>query len=371
MGQSHMIVNLTKSEYLSPECFGNGCKLAEIAEVGGGVMRGLAVLLAECNEGNGDYHKMRTFQEGSEPIIYPGEKLSWRSEIPSLRGEWNYGVVPECSGRWARDNIVITGEYKEEFSGMPIAMRLRARAAQLSHNVLAKEIKMNLYGYAGLFFKDISRDVVAQIKMFLTDDPTTPFVRTMTRMFRDKLCSDFGSMFIANGKQNKWDLTWMDYEIVDSFMLIFNEEHETLKAAKAWFRKQQILPWQRELIKLYRERGDDGGRPTTNARLAVMQRYGLPYSYSRRLLPAKPYLDAARDAELKAVEEGLETVTPTAAKQFVESVVVGHSGRADRMIDVEPQGKETDAPLPQNPARTRRANHPRKRDAGRKADAES
>ena len=80
MGQYHVVANLDKKEFLHPHHFGDGLKLMEFGNSCEGTMTGLAVLLAEQNgRGGGDL----------------------RSEHPVI-------------GSWARDRIVIAGDYYED-----------------------------------------------------------------------------------------------------------------------------------------------------------------------------------------------------------------------------------------------------------------
>lgn len=79
MGQYYFVVNRTKCEYLHPHKFGDGLKLLEFGDSGGGTMLGLATLLADGNNrGGGDLHS-------NNPII----------------------------GSWAGHNIVIAGDYAD------------------------------------------------------------------------------------------------------------------------------------------------------------------------------------------------------------------------------------------------------------------
>jgi hypothetical protein len=87
MGQYYYIVNLDKKQYLHPHQFGNGLKLMEFGCSDLGAMTGLAILLAEGNgRGGGDL-------DSDNPII----------------------------GSWARDRIVVAGDYADdEYDGNTI-----------------------------------------------------------------------------------------------------------------------------------------------------------------------------------------------------------------------------------------------------------
>lgn len=81
MGQYYKVVNITKKETIHPHAFNDGAKLMEFGLSGCGMMAGLALLLADGNgRGVGDF-----------------------------RGDDAHGIV----GRWAGDQIVITGDYAD------------------------------------------------------------------------------------------------------------------------------------------------------------------------------------------------------------------------------------------------------------------
>ena len=80
MGQYHVVVNLDKKQFIHPHQLGDGLKLMEFANSAGGVMTGLAILLAVSNgRGGGD------LQSESEMI-----------------------------GSWGGDRIAIVGDYAED-----------------------------------------------------------------------------------------------------------------------------------------------------------------------------------------------------------------------------------------------------------------
>lgn len=71
MGQYHMIVNVSKQEFLSPRTFTDGSKLMEFGSSGGGTMLALAWLLK--NDWNGDY--ITIVGDYGEPTDYDQELL--------------------------------------------------------------------------------------------------------------------------------------------------------------------------------------------------------------------------------------------------------------------------------------------------------
>jgi len=111
MGQYYKIVNLDKRQYLYSHTFGDGLKLREFGASGGGMMYGLALLLADGNgRGGGDF-------PSSDPII----------------------------GSWAGDRIVIAGDYANEGTW---------GAAE----------KQTLYHQCGQEYEDVSAPLAALIK---------------------------------------------------------------------------------------------------------------------------------------------------------------------------------------------------------------
>lgn len=80
MGQYYRTVNLDKKQVLDPHEFNDGAKLMEFASSSCGMLRALAILLADGNgRGGGDLHS-------SDPLV----------------------------GSWAGDRIVIAGDYGDD-----------------------------------------------------------------------------------------------------------------------------------------------------------------------------------------------------------------------------------------------------------------
>lgn len=80
IGQYHYVVNADKREYLMPHRLGDGLKLMEFGNSAGGVMTGLAILLAVSNgRGGGD-------------LLHESELI----------------------GSWGGDRIAIVGDYAED-----------------------------------------------------------------------------------------------------------------------------------------------------------------------------------------------------------------------------------------------------------------
>ena len=128
MGQYYFIVNLDKRQYLHPHRFGDGLKLLEFGNSGGGTMCGLAILLADGNKrGGGDLYS-------NNPII----------------------------GTWAGDRIVVAGDYADAgkwLEGVPRDELQRVADDHYAEGYKQAE-RASLYAYANACFEDISDRVV-------------------------------------------------------------------------------------------------------------------------------------------------------------------------------------------------------------------
>ena len=118
MGQYHMVFNLDRKEYLCPHNFGEGIKLGEFGCGENGTMTALAFLLAESNgQGGGDFE--------DHPL----------------------------AGSWARDRIVISGDYAED----------ETKGTKFYRKVPSETGRGNLYHLVDLpdsGWREISLDVI-------------------------------------------------------------------------------------------------------------------------------------------------------------------------------------------------------------------
>jgi hypothetical protein len=154
MGQSYLVVNLDKKEFLDPSKFGDGLKLLEFGLSEMGTMSGLAILLADGNNGgNGGDIK-------EDPVS---------------------GIV----GHWAGDRVVIAGQYVTEDKF-------------ITKKSLTKGLrKPNTYYLAEKLFKDISYDVVFAL---MADD----YVRQeMVKGNVDDIIMDFNAIHKQLTKNQK------------------------------------------------------------------------------------------------------------------------------------------------------------------------
>jgi hypothetical protein len=115
MGQYHVLVNLDKREYVSPQGLGSGIKLWEMMASHPSALTALAPLLA-CSNGRGggdlnteyNWNVSGTHIENSETgetSNIPGDKAILVDSEPDKEK----GVI----GRWSGDRVAIVGDYGE------------------------------------------------------------------------------------------------------------------------------------------------------------------------------------------------------------------------------------------------------------------
>ena len=103
--QFHLIVNLDKQEYLDPDAFGDGRTLLEFASGSSFVLTALAWLCAEDNgKGDGD--------APADPLV----------------------------GSWARDRVVVAGDYGSVDPLLDVCLYDRAREAYADVSPLALQM---------------------------------------------------------------------------------------------------------------------------------------------------------------------------------------------------------------------------------------
>jgi len=138
MGQYHMVVNLTKREFIHPHKLGSGLKLWEQIANGanGGTGAALLVLLAASNgRGIGDLDVEDNWH-GPERV-----DMSGPGPMPESYPE----VAKRTIGRWAGDQIAVVGDYAED-SDLPPEFKASSILAETEE---------------GGTYIDISEDVLA------------------------------------------------------------------------------------------------------------------------------------------------------------------------------------------------------------------
>lgn len=120
MGQYYYIVNLDKKEYLHPHRFGDGLKLLEMACSSSGVLAGLSILLADGNgRGGGDLctNGAVKVKDDCWGVTFSSSRArkGERVEHKWTRDDVEYQTrVPDISGHWAGDRIVVAGDYADK-----------------------------------------------------------------------------------------------------------------------------------------------------------------------------------------------------------------------------------------------------------------
>jgi len=110
MGQYHMVVNLTKREFIHPHKLGSGLKLWEQIANGahGGTGAALLVLLAASNGRGGGDLDVENNWHGPERV-FPRDNAQ-PGPMPETYGE----IAKRTVGRWAGDQIAVVGDYAED-----------------------------------------------------------------------------------------------------------------------------------------------------------------------------------------------------------------------------------------------------------------
>jgi hypothetical protein len=108
MGQYHMVVNLTKNEYITPHKLGAGLKLWEQLANHPGTGAALIILLAALPtvRGGGDF-------DINENWHGPERTFPEHSTIPGPMPNGYEAVAARTIGRWVGDKIAIVGDYAE------------------------------------------------------------------------------------------------------------------------------------------------------------------------------------------------------------------------------------------------------------------
>lgn len=337
MGQYYVMVNLDKQELLCPDAFGDGPKLLEFGSSSNGMLQAFAMLTATGNgDGNGDICRTAHSTQGKIYEPRTGERIHYErqqdydhnhKQLPDGQTCGFRIMVPGLSGRWAGDRIVTAGDYTppgkfltkaQHLEGLRLALENRARYVRDNYKREPTDedfegVTANLYHYACARFTDISELAKEQLLLFEVGRGTDEnFAQIVTGMLERSLVRDFGTMVkVGKGKRvrYKYDLTWMAAECIDSF-LCRTDTAADMARAKKWLKDQVMLPWQLELIKLYR----GGERPTHRQVVDVLVKHKVNMHVERseqqqRLLPTRPYLNAALALE-GAVATGSTDAVP-------------------------------------------------------------
>ena len=110
MGQYHVVVNLTKREFIHPHKLGSGLKLWEQIANGanGGTGAALLVLLAASNGRGGGDLDVEDNWHGPERV-FPRDNAQ-----PGPMPETYSEIAKRTVGRWAGDQIAVVGDYAKD-----------------------------------------------------------------------------------------------------------------------------------------------------------------------------------------------------------------------------------------------------------------
>jgi hypothetical protein len=214
MGQSFVICNLDKQQYITPSAFNDGENLREFGQSSRGTMTALAALTAQ---GNGLSHS-----DFCKPT---------------------YGTTPsptfDIVGSWAGDRIVTAGEYAT--AGVFLT---KAQQRQLKRRV--PDGLENLYAYAYLHYFNVSQLVIEVLRTCKIDgyhEGSDEFDRVLDRRLRNRAAYEFRRHVPTN------DLRWLSYTDLQIVLLgnLFRSNQYHLQLCR-YLLSRELLSWQRRLI---------------------------------------------------------------------------------------------------------------------------
>lgn len=103
MGQYHIVVDLSKREWLNPHRLGCGLKLLEQLDTVGGTPTALFILLA-CSNGRGG----GDFPDGAH------WEVKEKKSVLTIDKPQIADLAKKFIGRWAGDRIAVVGDYAED-----------------------------------------------------------------------------------------------------------------------------------------------------------------------------------------------------------------------------------------------------------------
>jgi len=143
MGQYHMVVNLTKREFIHPHKLGSGLKLGEQIANGanGGTGAALLVLLAASNgRGGGDLDVTDNWHG-------PEREFPRDNAQPGPMPETYSEIAKRTIGRWAGDQIAVVGDYAED-GDLPPEFEAEDIYTLANSNESAEALAVEYEGYA-------------------------------------------------------------------------------------------------------------------------------------------------------------------------------------------------------------------------------
>jgi hypothetical protein len=143
MGQYHMVVNLTKREYINPHKLGSGLKLWEQIANGanGGTGAALLVLLAASNGRGGGDLDVEDNWHGPE-CEFPRDNAQ-----PGPMPETYSEIAKRTVGRWAGDQIAVVGDYAED-GDLPAEFEAEDIYTLAHSDQTAEQVVVDYHNYA-------------------------------------------------------------------------------------------------------------------------------------------------------------------------------------------------------------------------------
>ena len=269
MSHSFVIVNIDKRQYLDPEKFDTEAAFDHFSIKGNGVLQALSFLtLDSCvavhtRREVDDYNP----QEFEEPIATYNERINGKSYKKFM-------YAPVLQGRWQGDRIVTAGDgngtekyvndedilhYTEQtYKNLFRRQRAESSSAVVSSFVSAiikhkRYPKASLHDFAIYDYTDISTDLIEQMGYYGYGPKRVkhPEERVLDTIY-DQVEQDWEvkkSVDVNNNR--KLSLHAISPSQLHD-MLIDIPSQDELHKFKKWFRQQDILPWQRAMLKYYR-----------------------------------------------------------------------------------------------------------------------
>jgi len=358
MGQYYVIANLDKKEVIFPSAFDDGVKLLEMGCSASGTLLGLAVLTCDGNgRGGGDIMRDARWEDNKntpQPEDWeprPGERL----DHEHFTNDWYYegklsspsrgyrAFVPTLAGTWSGNRIVTAGDYMDEpkyltdeewMQGLERNLwqrlewenrdRRRDSKPELSREEWLAHDRVgcgySFHDHASQTYTDISKELHDQIAAFGEGRTATfNFNDDLETFLARRLMSDYEYRIpVGRGRKRRWKwlLHWMTFEMLDSFLRRWSDDDD-LKQAKAFLRKQTLLPWQRELLKCYLGHREDGTEVIKTQQIEhILRQHGIvrvPENHNRYsfppVIPSQQYLEAALVVEAKVEEREYRPIT--------------------------------------------------------------
>lgn len=320
MGQYYIIACLDKKEFIAPECFNDGAKLCEFTSGSSGMLQALAVLTCTSNGGSSSDICRTGYPSAPVPAghpcsteLRPGERVarSWMTDRDHNHTRMADGkehlvsvIVPAITGRWAGCRIITCGDYTDQYQFMTPEEIKQAMAYPIQQPI-------NIYKYANCYYDNISDQAKEQLRLFGVGNCVIDIEAVADSLLSRKLLSEYPRIKVNGTRKQfrKYDMTWMDYEMFDTFMLQWDDA-EDLRLVKEWVKKQKVAIWQRKLLRFYKPNKYRQFPPDIIAMLDAQ----FPLSPDghrqiNRLLPAPSFLNAALAVERRVA--GTEDVTIT------------------------------------------------------------